>query len=108
MGTAAGGEGKGERMRLLVTRAPRLRWPSARVRREIEANAQAERRESDARLQAALAASVASQIEKLQDAPSDPELALRGFSQLVWYSTLKASARNWSLSRRPTDCHLRL
>jgi hypothetical protein len=38
----------------------------------------------------------------------DPDLALRGFSQLVWFSTLKTSARNWSLSWKPTDCRLRL
>ena len=38
----------------------------------------------------------------------DPDLALGGFSQLVWFSTLKTSARNWSLSRKPTDCRLRV
>src|SRR6267143_3078085 len=29
----------------------------------------------------------------------DPEVALRGFSQFVWFRTLKTSARNWSLKR---------
>ena len=38
----------------------------------------------------------------------DPEVALRGFSQLVWFSTMKTSVRNWRLSRKPTDCHLRV
>src|SRR5882762_7513379 len=29
----------------------------------------------------------------------DPEVAFRGFSQFVWFRTLKTSARNWSLKR---------
>src|SRR5258708_40346292 len=29
----------------------------------------------------------------------EPVVALRGFSQLAWFSTLKNSARNWSLKR---------
>src|SRR5438034_1037130 len=29
----------------------------------------------------------------------DPDVALRGFSQLVWFRTLKNSARNCSLTR---------
>src|SRR5260370_42577628 len=29
----------------------------------------------------------------------EPVVALRGFSQLLWFSTLKTSARSWSLKR---------
>src|SRR5260370_27051726 len=29
----------------------------------------------------------------------DPDVAFRGFSKFVWFKTLKASARNWSLKR---------